>query len=91
MAVSIGMQASPQIIEPMKSLYSDRSGRTSTRRIRCCNRFYLGTFISTFNFIGELIGPVTACITYYGTDNAEQDLFGHIADPSFFAKATWIF
>ncbi|AQS39223.1 conserved hypothetical protein, proteobacterial [Shewanella psychrophila] len=37
------------------------------------------------------IGPVTACFTYNGTDNAGQDLFGHIADPTFFAKATWTF
>lgn len=37
------------------------------------------------------IGPVTACLTYNGTDKAGQDLFGHIADPTFFAKATWVF
>ncbi|QFU23852.1 TorF family putative porin [Shewanella eurypsychrophilus] len=37
------------------------------------------------------LGPVTACVTYNGTDNAGQDLFGHIADPTFFAKATWAF
>lgn len=37
------------------------------------------------------LGPVTACVSYNGTDNAGQELFGHIADPSFVAKATWTF
>ncbi|BAJ03156.1 TorF family putative porin [Shewanella violacea] len=52
----------------------------------------LGDAYTYFNLgISSPIGPVTACITYNGTNNAGQDLFGHIADPTFFAKVTWTF